>query len=79
MNTFYNIFKVILKYFCQIRVFCDYFIVYLHLVPAYKYQKLLPAYKLPALLPAYKHQKFLQIDSIILGACGQTRQSYPNL
>ena len=28
-------------------------------------------------LPAYKHQSFLQIDTIILGACGQACPNYP--
>ena len=28
-------------------------------------------------LPACKHQSFLQIDTIILGACGQACPNYP--
>ena len=28
-------------------------------------------------LPADKHQRFLQIDTIILGVCGHTCPNYP--
>ena len=50
-------------------------------LPAYKHKIFPLVYSISRVklffLPVDKHHKFLQVDTVILGACGQAYTNYP--